>query len=162
MRHGTRGVPLCAACQTWLTCGHLSAEPPWVHNGPGESGPTGVGVFLSLSLPPSCCLSLLGPLRGPGRLFLAVPLSDEVRQNVAARQFGPCECVRAERTQDHRHRQNNEADCWFPPSSPSAAVTVYLTKRVCNLLIQSCLAVIVDLHMSGAKWQGVRVVNKDM
>lgn len=28
LRHGTRGVPFCAARQMWLTCGHLSAKPP--------------------------------------------------------------------------------------------------------------------------------------
>lgn len=28
LRHGTCGVPFCAARQMWLTCGHLSAKPP--------------------------------------------------------------------------------------------------------------------------------------
>lgn len=145
LHHGTRGVPFCAACQTWLTCGHLSPEPPWVHNGRGEQGPmvgrwcTLPSVFLSLS--PNLFLSLhlvvsdpASPSRPPppppGHCWFHYPptplppaaprcyLTRCFRMSAAAaRHVGPCECVGAERTQERR-LGNNELDCWFPPTPP--------------------------------------------
>lgn len=103
LRHGTRGVPLCAACQTWLTCGHLCPDPPgctmvWVSR--GRRGRVKQG------LPP--------PIVAPGCSSWRRRFFDEVVQDVAGRQIGPRDCVGAERPgAPHRH-QNNELDCWFP------------------------------------------------
>lgn len=143
LRHGTRGVPLCAACQTWLTCSHLSPEPPPRAQWSGWAGADGGWSFscsphlLSFSLSPTLFLSLHRVVSDPppscpsvivgfyylppghSSLWFRRYLTRCFRMSAAAaRQIGPCECVGAEHTQERRHG-NNEVDCWFPPSPSS-------------------------------------------
>ncbi len=75
LRHGTRGVPFCAARQMWLTCGHLSAKPPgctmaWLCVCVCRGGGNGRAVGLASERSHSLCLSLSPPLL-PSFLLLA-------------------------------------------------------------------------------------------
>lgn len=99
--------PLCAACQTWLTCDHLSSELPWVHNGLGELGPTREGGRSRGFRCPHSHLHLVVSAPAPRGH------SSSLRRYLTRRfRMSPADGPGQERCHD------NEVGCRFPPLPP--------------------------------------------